>query len=109
MAPGLGASAQGSAQFPGLRWGGQERTDDREAQPRPAITIQGIASNCHAGSFRRGERLAAQGKAAYKAQPPKAIAKLCGSSVQDQRPSVSVLNGARKRNDCGAGWPAHWP
>jgi len=39
MSPRLGGQrVQGIVQFACRRWGGQQRSDDREAQPRPSIS-----------------------------------------------------------------------
>ena len=77
-----GQFQQGRVQLARFRWCRQQVTDDREAQPRPAITIKRIVSNCHVSSQRGGETFATDGKTAYLAVRSRAITKLCGRSAE---------------------------
>jgi hypothetical protein len=81
------------------RWrGGQQRTDDRKAQPRPALPLQRVASNAHGGSGDGQRNLRHLNCHSLQTAVRLGDHHLLRDAATDYWPSVTVLNGARNRS-----------
>ncbi len=72
---------------------GQQRTDDREAQPRPAIPVQGIASNCHRVSQSRRRDVRHRWERSLQTGRPLTILNLCATAP----PTTALGQRAQRR------------
>lgn len=103
MAPGArGELAQGHLQIPQRRRSGQQRAEDRTAQPGPSIPPQRIVVGTHSLP---PNTVIGDGAAGYAPTLARATGIFCGKPTARERPSIylitqAVLSRQTKRNSC---------